>query len=79
MFLPFLWSLIGFALLWIFVDIWWVKLAFLLIQYPLMVAWWELIKLSKKLAGKWRFLLCSKKRTDLKNQRDELLKFFFEN
>lgn len=76
LFLPIIWTIIGAGLLWIFVNVWWITLGFVLIQWPLMIAWFELRKLSKKILGKWRFLFNRSKIKQLKIQRDELLQIY---
>jgi 1-acyl-sn-glycerol-3-phosphate acyltransferase len=77
LFLTFVWGLIGFTLLWIFVDFWW-ALGYFLFQYPFFIIWIELRKLTKKLVGKWRFFTKSKLRNELKLQRAEIIKIYSE-
>ena len=78
LFLPLIWSIIGFILLWIYIDIWWIKFAFVIVQIPLFVGWLELRRLTSKILGKWRFIFNSKKIAELKIQRTELLQMFKE-
>ncbi len=75
-FLPFIWAVLGFFILWIFVDLWWVKFVFFFAYIPLFVIWLEMRKLFKKIIGKWRFLFNSKARNELKNKRTEIMNLF---
>ncbi|MBN2663302.1 MAG: 1-acyl-sn-glycerol-3-phosphate acyltransferase [Bacteroidales bacterium] len=77
MFIVPLWGIIGFSLLWIFTKIWWIGLAFFVIQTPFMSFWLEIRKLFKKTAGKLRFLfLNSTKKSELQQIRSEILAVF---
>ncbi|MBN2892294.1 MAG: 1-acyl-sn-glycerol-3-phosphate acyltransferase [Bacteroidales bacterium] len=76
LFLPFVWSLVGVALLWIFVNIWWVTLIYFVVQYPLLVTWLELRKQFKKITGKWRYIFKAKKVTQLKIERKGIIDLF---
>lgn len=68
-----LWAIIGFAFLWIFVKVWWIKFVFLFMQYPLFVWWLELRRWFKKIAGKWRFIFKGKKVADLRTRRKVII------
>lgn len=76
LFFPFIWGLIGFGIIWAITKTWWIGLAFFLIQYPFMPAWFEIRKFHKKLMGKWRFIFAKEEVKELKTSRNELIELF---
>ncbi len=76
LFLPFVWGVLGFAVLWAVSGVWWIGLLFLLVQHPLMVATLELRKMWKKIVGKWRYFFNKKGVEELQKQRTEILNLF---
>ncbi len=76
MFLPIIWGVLGFAVLWAVSGVWWIGLLFLLVQHPLMIATLELRKMYKKIVGKWRYFFNKKSVEKLQKQRTEILNIF---
>ena len=67
-----IYGLIIFALLWIFVDIWWVKWVYLVGLTPLVQFSFWYRKSAPKVIGQWRFLFNKKIVENLKQERQKL-------
>jgi len=71
-------GIILFTLLWIYVDEWWVKWAFLSLQAPMFLLFLRYIKLVKKNIALWRFVFSKKIKGELLKDKKEIIKLFEE-